>query len=455
MVMDGPSISLRDCPEPSDPGNRGRQESSVGAVRGPLRRHRAPHGMKPAPHVMAKPAGPTCTMECAYCFYLDKQALFPKSSLRMTPRVVHAVLQGAIDASHDVAIQFCWQGGEPTLRGLDFYREAFALARRMVPPGRHFAWSMQTNGLLIDERWAQFLARNDVLVGLSIDGPRDVHDRWRVDRGGRGTWTKVMRAARLLHDHGVRVNTLTTVHPANQQRGGEVYRFLRDEVGSDFHQYIPVVVPDPARPGHVVRALSVDPDAWGAFQLDVFSQWLHRDVGQIFVMNIEWALAAWCGDEPASCMFRERCGDAVVVEHDGSVYSCDHFVDPAHRLGRVGEESLATMITAAQQRTFGDAKADLPERCRDCPVLFACHGECPKNRLPGEIRLAGDAGEPGAAAGAGVNYLCRGYRHFFTAIDEPMRYLAACVLSGRDPARVMQWAHQHRILEPVMPQADG
>ncbi len=330
-VMDSPSIGPGGAPVP---------------VRGPLRAQRDSRGVRPAPHVMAKPAGPTCNMECTYCFYLDKQALFPRSSLRMTPEVVRAVLQDAIDASPDTAIQFCWQGGEPTLRGLDFYREAFAVARRIVPPGRHFAWSMQTNGVLIDERWAEFLARHDVLVGLSIDGPRDVHDRWRVDRGGRGTWAKVMRAARLLHDQGVRFNTLTTVHPANQHRGAEVYRFLRDEVGSDFHQYIPIVVPDPARPGHVVRGLSVDPGAWGDFQVDVFSQWLHRDVGRVFVMNVEWALAAWCGDEPASCMFRERCGDAVVVEHDGSVYSCDHFVDPAHRLGRVGDDSLAAMVPA-------------------------------------------------------------------------------------------------------------
>ncbi|SBN96523.1 Anaerobic sulfatase-maturating enzyme [Propionibacterium freudenreichii] len=315
-VMDSPSIGPGVDPAP---------------VRGPLRAQRGSRGVRPAPHVMAKPAGPTCNMECTYCFYLDKQALFPRSSLRMTPEVVRAVLQDAIDASPDTAIQFCWQGGEPTLRGLDFYREAFAVARRIVPPGRHFAWSMQTNGVLIDERWAEFLARHDVLVGLSIDGPRDVHDRWRVDRGGRGTWAKVMRAARLLHEHGVRFNTFTTVHPANQHRGAEVYRFLRDEVGSDFHQYIPIVVPDPARPGHVVRGLSVDPGASGEFQVDVFSQWLHRDVGQVFVMNVEWALAAWCGDEPASCMFREHCGDAVVVEHDGSVYSCDHFVDPARR----------------------------------------------------------------------------------------------------------------------------
>lgn len=385
-----------------------------------------------AAHVLAKPTGAICNLDCAYCFYLRKEDLYPGSTFRMDEGTLDAYLRQLVEAEPSPEVTVAWQGGEPTLMGVDFYRRAAEIGRRYLPPGKTIRWTMQTNGTRLDDEWCDLFLEHGYLVGLSLDGPRVMHDAYRVDGAGRGSFDRVMRAARLLSRRGVDTNVLTTVHRANGDHGLEVYRFLRDEVGARYLQLVPIVErvgPDGrtgSQVGEHVTDRSVLPEQWGRFLVEVFDEWVAHDVGEVFVLLFDWTLAAWLGVESPACIFRPTCGDALALEHNGDVYSCDHFVELDHLLGNLAAIPLGDLAGSARQRAFGAHKeSSLPRCCRACDVRFACHGECPKNRF-----VTTPDGEPG------LNYLCAGFRTFFHHVDEPMRVMADLVKHGRPAAEV-------------------
>jgi uncharacterized protein len=385
---------------------------------------------RPAFHVMIKPGGAICNLDCAYCYFLSKELLYPGSRFRMAYELLETYTAQYIAAQRVPEVTFAWQGGEPTLLGLEFYRHAFALQRKYRRPGMRVHNTFQTNGVLLDDAWCALFKEHEVLIGLSLDGPERLHDAYRVDKGGKGTFKQVMRGLAYLKKHGVAFNVLTTVHAANAPYPEEVYTFLRDEVGAQFLQFIPIVECDGmggARGGQGVTARSVTAEGYGRFMTRIFDLWVRRDVGRIFVQLFDVALAAWLGLEPSLCVFARTCGGALALEHNGDLYSCDHFVEPAHKLGNLQELPLASMVGSEQQRAFGAAKADtLPGYCRRCEVRFVCNGGCPKDRL-----LTTPDGEPG------LNYLCAGYRAFFNHIAPAMRLMAAELRAGRAPANIM------------------
>jgi uncharacterized protein len=375
-------------------------------------------------HLLAKPTGAVCNLDCAYCFYLSKEALYPGSRFRMADELLETYIRQLIEAHAGVPwVDVAWQGGEPTLMGLDFFRRSVELVDAHLGPGQRANYTIQTNGTKLDPAWAAFLREHDVLVGISIDGPREVHDAFRVTRAGRGSFDQVMRGLGHLRDGGVEFNVLTTVHAANEDRGAEVYRFVRDDCGARHLQLIPVV----EREGGGVTSRSVSPAGYGRFLIDVFDEWIARDVGTVFVQMFDTALANWAGERPGMCVHCETCGSALALEHTGDVFSCDHFVDPEHRLGNITERHLAELVASDRQRAFGEAKRDdLPAFCRACDVRFACHGGCPKDRF-----TRTPDGEPG------LNYLCEGLKAFFHHVDRPMRLMTALLAQGRAPAEVM------------------
>ena len=377
----------------------------------------------PAFHVLAKPSGPICNLDCRYCYFLEKEALYPGDRFRMTRPTLERYIRQLMEAHAGPEVTVAWQGGEPTLLGLDFFRQAMSLVERHRRPGQVVTHTIQTNGTLLTDEWCAFLAEHRYLVGISIDGPRHLHDAYRLDKKGRPTFDRVIAGLERLQAHDVDVNVLCTVNSANQDSPLEVYRFFRDRLGLRHIQLIPIV----ERAGGWVTDRSVEPSAWGAFLTAVFDEWVVRDVGTVFVSHFDAALASWLGVRPALCIFGETCGDAVALEHNGDLYSCDHFVEPEHLIGNINETHLAELVGSRQQREFGLAKRDsLPAYCRECPVRFACHGECPKNRF-----ILTPDGEPG------LNYLCAGYRAFFTHIDGPMRLMADLLREGRFPDEVM------------------
>jgi uncharacterized protein len=367
---------------------------------------------------MLKPRGPVCNLDCAYCYYLSKADLYPGSDFCMTDAVLESFTRQYIESQRVPEVTFGWQGGEPLLMGLDFFRRAVALQERYRKRGMRVVNALQTNGTLLDDAWCRFLRAHDFLVGLSLDGPRRMHDAYRVDKGGNPSFDRAMAGLALLKEHKVEFNILATVHAANADRPVEVYRFLRDEVGAQFVQFIPIV----QREGGAVSAQSVGAKQYGDFLSTVFDEWVRRDVGRVFVQIFDVALAAWVGERPGLCVFDETCGNALVLEHNGDLYSCDHFVAPQHRLGNILETPLIDLVGSEQQQRFGLAKRDaLPGACRACEVYFVCHGGCPKNRLE-----------------AGLNYLCAGYKAFFQHIDGPMRFMAAELKTRRPPANIMR-----------------
>jgi uncharacterized protein len=377
-------------------------------------------------HVLAKPTGAICNLDCKYCFFLSKEEFYPNSKFRMNDTVLDNFIRQQLAAQGEQAT-IAWQGGEPTLMGLKFFRRAIELTKTYRRAEQQVQHTLQTNGTLIDEEWCEFLREHNFLVGLSIDGTRDMHDAYRVDKRGRPTFDKVERAARLMQQHGVEFNVLCTVHARNADHPLEVYRYFRDDLGARFIQFIPIVerVNSDGRTllqeGNQVTERSVTAEAWGRFLNTVFDEWVKLDVGTVFVQMFDAALASWVGAPPALCIFSETCGDAVALEHNGDVYSCDHFVEPKYLLGNVADAPLVDLVTSPRQREFGRAKRDtLPKYCRECPVRFACHGECPKNRF-----ITTPDGEPG------LNYLCAGYKAFFTHIDRPMRVMADLLRHGR------------------------
>jgi uncharacterized protein len=377
----------------------------------------------PSYHVMLKPRGAICNLDCTYCYYLRKEDLYPGSDFRMPDDVLEAFTRQYIESQRGPEIVFGWQGGEPTLMGLDFFRRAVELQKKYARPGVRISNTIQTNGVRLDGDWCRFFARHHFLVGISLDGPSALHDAYRVDKGGKPTFDSVLAGVRLLQRHGAEFNVLTTVHAANAPHPLQVYRFLRDEVGARFIQFIPIV----ERAGRDVTPESVPSRAYGDFLCSVFDEWVRHDVGQIFVQIFDVTLASWAGRNPGLCIFQKTCGTALAMEHNGDVYSCDHFVTPAYRLGNIRERSLPVMVDSDDQRAFGAAKRmALPAYCRTCEVRFACNGGCPKNRF-----IETPDGDPG------LNYLCDGYKRFFGHVGPAMEWMAEALQRGEPPAGIM------------------
>jgi len=332
-------------------------------------------------------------------------------------------------------VNIAWQGGEPTLMGLDFYKKAIILAEKYRRPGMRFLHTLQTNGTLLDDEWCAFFMEHDFLIGISIDGPGKLHDVYRVDKGGKPTFNKVMRGLRLLQKHNVEYNVLTTVNRINSEYPLDVYRFLRDEVGSTWMQFIPVVerINTDGRTlrqeGTTVSERSVLPDKFGAFLNVIFDEWVRHDVGTIFVPTFEATLRNWLRlDSSGICVFNSTCGTGLALEHNGDLYSCDHFVEPDYFLGNIQDRHMIELVASSQQLIFGQKKRDsLPKYCLDCDVYFACHGECPKNRF-----LMTPESEPG------LNYLCQGFKEFFHYVDFPMKIMAGLIRRDREAKEVMQ-----------------
>ncbi len=397
-------------------------------------------------HVMAKPSGSVCNIDCKYCFYLEKEKLYPdaRKSWRMEDETLELYVKQYIEAQDVPVVNFAWQGGEPTLMGLDFFRRAVELQQRYAN-GKAVTNAFQTNGILLDDEWGAFLHEQKFLVGLSIDGPREFHDRYRVDKGQKPTFDRVYAGLQTLKRHAVEFNTLTVLQNHNADHPLEIYRFLRDE-GSGFMQFIPIVersadqpeddgleLVDPTFEGKaLVTRWSVGSTQYGRFLCRIFDEWVRNDVGRVFIQMYDTALGAWMGQDPSLCIFARTCGKALIIEHNGDLYSCDHFVYPDYRLGNVHETSIRDMVASPQQEKFGNDKEDaLPQYCVECDYRFACNGGCPKQRFTRTPQ-----GE------AGLNYLCKGYKMFFSHADPYMRFMANEVGRGRPAANVMQWARQ-------------
>ena len=399
-------------------------------------------------HVMTKPIGPVCNLDCSYCFYLEKEELYPDTrKWAMPDAVLEKYIREYIENQDVPEISFAWQGGEPTLLGVGYFRNVVELQKRYAN-GKTIHNAFQTNGTLLDDEWGKFLAESGFLVGLSIDGPRELHDRYRVDKQQWPTFDAVMRGLDVLKRNKVEFNTLTVVNRANGDRPLDVYRFLRG-IGSGFIQFIPLVEraaghahgpgvaltvggrpvhlaepPAPHRPGLFnpaseppaddlasVTDWSVGPRQYGNFLCTIFDEWVQRDVGKVFVQLFDVTLGKWMGQPAGLCVFAETCGSALAMEHNGDVYSCDHYVYPQYRLGNVMEQNLGDIVRSEQQLQFGrDKAATLPAYCRSCAVKHLCNGECPKHRF-----INTPDGE------AGLNYLCAAYKRFFTHTEPAMK----------------------------------
>ena len=409
-------------------------------------------------HLMAKPTGATCNLDCEYCFFLSKEMLYPGSRFRMAQDLQENYIRQLLAAHAGASeVVVSWQGGEPTMMGLDFFRRSIELQRRYARPGQRVLNTMQTNGTLLTDEWGKFLKENDFLVGISIDGPPEMHDAYRVDKGGKPTSARVLRGLEVLKRHGVDWNVLTTIHAVNGDHGAEVYRYLRDELGATFIQYIPIIERATAetlasadagwgshvhgRPlylqdGSLVTHRSVTPEQYGRFMIEVFEEWVRRDIGTVYVQMFDTALANWYGEPGAMCIHAETCGQQMALEHNGDVYSCDHYVEPGYLLGNIRQKRLLDLVALPQQRQFGLNKRDtLTQDCLDCDVRVVCNGGCPKDRFG-----ISPSGEPGQ------HYLCSGYQSFFRHIREPIQVMVSLLYQGRAPAQMMATnAQQHLI----------
>ncbi|WP_435339189.1 anaerobic sulfatase maturase [Klebsiella aerogenes] len=379
-------------------------------------------------HVMAKPTGSACNIDCSYCFYLHKEHLLQQEKRRyMSDETLENFIRQYIDGQDGEQVVFSWQGGEPTLMGLEFFHKVVKFQQQYKKPGQRIENDLQTNGILINDAWAEFLKANHFLVGLSIDGPRELHDRYRITRSGKPTFDKVMAGVDALKRHGVPFNALVTVNRTNARFPLEVYRFVTRELGATYVQFNPCVEPvgftqtaphfwrddsiptvgsRRARPGDldaIVTDWSVDPDDWGRFLIATFEEWVNNDLGRVQVNLFETAVAQMMGLPAQICTTAEFCGKGLAVEKNGDVFSCDHYVYPEYQIGNIADNSLARMAFSERQQAFGMGKCDtLPQQCKQCPYLKLCHGECPKNRLV--LTTDGEAG---------LNYLCPGIKAFF------------------------------------------
>ncbi len=400
----------------------------------------------PGLHVVAKPIGPVCNLGCDYCFYLEKRALYGAGEdFRMSDEVLAAFVRKYVEAQPTPVVEFVWQGGEPTLLGLDFFHRVVELQRTFAS-GKTITNSLQTNGSRLDDAWCRFLKRNDFMVGISLDGPREIHDRYRRDDRGRGSFDAVLRGLKLLQKHGVAHNVMASVARETALRPLEVYRFFKTE-GIEFIQFVPIVERSPtaseqglgltlAGPAALDRTerntevtpWTVSPETYGDFLIAIYEEWVRNDVGTTFVMNFEWALNAWIGNPSPVCVHARQCGHSLVIEHDGDVFACDHYVYPQYRLGNILTDDLSAMVTASRETGFGALKESaLPRWCRECEVLAACQGGCPKHRFAQTHYR-----EPG------LHYLCAGYGTFFRHIRKYLRVFATLLENGLDPSYVME-----------------
>lgn len=399
-------------------------------------------------HLLAKPSGSTCNLDCTYCFFLSKEALYPNATSRMSEATLEAYLAQLLEAHRAPEVTVAWQGGEPTLMGLDFFRRSVELVDRFKRPWQRVEYTIQTNGVLLDDEWCAFLKDHGFLVGLSVDGPQGMHDTYRVNRGGRGTHRQVMKALGALRRHDVDLNILCTVNAANVEHGSTVYRYFRDELGARFMQFIPIVeraTPETlqlanagwtrrlgeqrllyTQTGSVVTERSVGGPEYGRFLVDVYEEWLRGDVGTVFVQLFDVTLQAYFG-QYSLCVHAPTCGTALALEHNGDVYSCDHFVEPAHLLGNIHRTHMLDLVASPQQRAFGRRKRDaLTRQCRTCDVLTLCHGGCPKDRFA--VSRDGEGGH---------NHLCEGLHDFYTHTRPTMTAMARLVREGRYADEIM------------------
>jgi len=413
----------------------------------PLKADISPPASEPF-HIMAKAIGPICNLDCKYCFYLEKEQLYPTNEKwKMSDERLETFVRDYIAAQPGQDVNFAFQGGEPTLLGVDYFRKVVAYQKKHGQ-GKRITTAFQTNGTLLDDEWGAFLGENNFLVGLSIDGPEDIHNAYRVDKKGRDTYKSVMRGLNILRKHNVEFNTLTCVNSVTVEHPVKIYKFLKG-IGSKYLQFIPIVErevdenaarlgldfaeppnllePPPTKENPRMSRFAVPAEAYGDFLIRIFNEWIKRDVGKTFVQIFDIALQKWLGLPGGLCYFAETCGKAFAMEHDGDVFTCDHFVYPNYKLGNLMNTSLGELADSPMATAFGNAKRDaLPKYCRDCEVRFACNGECPKHRFTwtpdGEW---------------GLNYLCPAYKKFFNHIDPTMRLMADLYRSRRAPAEVM------------------
>jgi uncharacterized protein len=377
--------------------------------------------------IFAKPVGAICNLDCHYCYYLEKEQLYPETkSFRMHEDVLEEYIVQQIDVSPGREISFSWHGGEPTILGLDYFRKIVALQRKHQPPDRRITNGMQTNGTLLDDDWCRFLAAEGFSVGLSLDGPQALHDQYRVTKGEKPTHKQVMQGYKLLRQHKIPVDILCVVHAGNVQYPSQVYRFFK-QIKAQYVGFLPLVEKQPDVEGGVSHR-TASPEAFGTFLCTIFDEWVRHDIGRVIVQIFEEAIRTARGQEHALCIFRKTCGDVPVIEHNGDFFSCDHFVDPEYRLGNIRQTPLVELLESPAQRAFGQAKKDtLPGYCQTCEVLVMCNGGCPKDRI-----LQTPDGE------AGLNYLCAGYKHFFIYCRPYVAKLAALWRARKPLEQMMQ-----------------
>ncbi len=399
-------------------------------------------------NIMIKPAGSLCKLDCHYCYYLDKAEIYGGYEPRMSLDMLETCIREYIAANDVPEVTFNWHGGEPLVMGLDFYRKAVELERKYAGD-KIIHNTLQTNGTLLNYDIASFFRDNDFLVGVSIDGPRDIHDKYRKDKGGAPTFDKVLRGIETLYRTGTQFNTMTTVNKASEGRGMEVYNFLKS-VGSRYMQFMPVLehikypvgsngkprkgarpyIVEPSTEGAEIAMWSVSSMAFGKFMCDIFDYWVRNDVGQYFVNQFDAALACWCGAQPGTCVYAETCGGNSIIEHNGDVYCCDHFVYPEYKLGNIAGTDLREMMNSPVQTKFGISKRNgLPKKCIRCRYAFACHGECPKHRFNRT-----ESGE------TGLNALCDGYYKFYSHVEPYMEKMKEFLVEKKAPANIIPWA---------------
>ena len=390
-------------------------------------------------YVMLKPAGAHCNLACKYCYYLEKNKLYPTAQRHlMSDEMLEQFTREYIEAQTMSQVLFTWHGGEPLLRSIDFYRKALSLQQKYAG-GRRIDNVIQTNGTLLTDEWCEFFAQNHWLVGISIDGPQPDHDHYRLTAAGKPSWKKVMQGIKLLKKHGVEWNAMAVVNAYNVNHPLEFYRFFKEN-GCQFLQFTPIVERQTRHEdGRTLASLadkdeislseaSVAPEQWGYFLCAIFDEWVRKDVGKIFVEIFDCTLANWMGISPGICAYSKECGHAGVMEHNGDVYSCDHFVFPEYKLGNIRDHSLIDMLYGEQQQEFSRLKhSSLPRQCKECDMEFACHGECPKNRFMKD--KYGDSG---------LNYLCPGYYHYYQHVAPYMDYMKQELMSQRPPSNIMK-----------------
>lgn len=409
-------------------------------------------------NVVAKPTGAACNLDCTYCFFLSKELLYDHGSQMMSPETLENYIKTYLESHADGDVTLVWQGGEPTLRGLDFFRLAVELGRKYARPQQNVFHAMQTNATLLNDEWAAFFKENNFLLGVSIDGPQDIHDAFRVNKAGRGSFEQVVRGWRFLEKHGVERNILCTVHAANEERGAEVYRFFRDELQATYLQFIPIVERVLAQylplaqagwqvnrkhqimyrqEGDCVTDRSVSPAGFGQFMKDIFDEWLVNDIGRVFVQHFDTMLGNLM-NVPTVCVHSPVCGAALAIEHNGDVYSCDHYVEEGYVLGNVtAGDSFLEMLQSPFQQDFGQAKlSTLSRKCLSCPVRVFCHGGCPKDRF-----VAQENDHP-------QNYLCEGYYDFFSHATPAVQLMGQLLSRGRSPMELLDPAFRARYLKP-------